>query len=128
VLPWLLGVALNLARNRWRADRRARAALARLDLTAREVDFSDEVVERMADERRMAAVLSLFRRLPRREQEVLALCAWADRTYEDCAVVLGVPVGTIRSRLSRARVRLRELLAEDGPERMREDALGGCGF
>ncbi len=116
VLPWLLGVALNVARNRRRSDRRANAAVARLDSSASEADFSDEVVGRLADERQMAHVLAVFDRLAAHEQEVLALCAWAGLDYEGCAVALGVPVGTVRSRLSRARAHLRELTGAGGHE------------
>jgi RNA polymerase sigma-70 factor (ECF subfamily) len=50
VLPWLLGVALNLVRNRRRSERRAQSAVARLDATAREADFSDDAIGRLADE------------------------------------------------------------------------------
>jgi RNA polymerase sigma-70 factor (ECF subfamily) len=46
------------------------------------------------------------RALPRREREVLALVAWGELTYEETAVALGVPIGTVRSRLARARERL----------------------
>lgn len=109
-LPWLLGVALNLLRNRRRSDRRATAAIARLDPTVSEGDFSDEVVARLADERRMREVLTVFEQLPVQEQEVLALWAWAELGYEDCALALGVPIGTVRSRLSRARSHLRDLI------------------
>jgi RNA polymerase sigma-70 factor, ECF subfamily len=116
VLPWLLGVAVNIARNRHRSDRRAVAAVARLDAGANEPDFGDDVVGRLADERQMADVLAVVERLPAQEQEVLALCAWSDLSYEDCALALGVPVGTVRSRLSRARAHLRELLDARGHE------------
>jgi len=45
---------------------------------------------------------------------VLALCVWEELTYEEASLALGVPVGTVRSRLSRARGRLRELSANPG--------------
>ena len=89
------------------------------------VVFTDDVVGRLADERRMADVLAVFDRLSVAEQEVLALCAWADLSYEECALALGIPTGTVRSRLSRARVHLRELVACE-QERPRERALGRC--
>ena len=125
VLPWLLGVALNLARNKRRSERRATLASARLDPNANERDFSDDVIGRLADERQMADVLAVFDSLSVSEQEVLALCAWADLSYEDCALALGIPTGTVRSRLSRARVHLRELVAR-GDEHPRERAVGRC--
>jgi RNA polymerase sigma-70 factor (ECF subfamily) len=126
VLPWLLGVAVNLARNRRRSERRGLAALARLDAGASEADFSDDVVGRLADERQMADVLSVIERLPGQEQEVLALCAWSGLGYEDCALALGVPVGTVRSRLSRARAHLRELLDARGHEPGGATVTGTC--
>ena len=54
----------------------------------------------------MATVLAQIRRLPRHEQEVLALVVWTGLTYEQTAAALEIPVGTVRSRLSRARQRL----------------------
>jgi RNA polymerase sigma-70 factor (ECF subfamily) len=107
--PWLLGVANNLLRNHHRSLRRYRAALARLPGSGRELDPADDVVGRLADEGQMRRVLALVERLPRRDQEVLALCAWSGLTYQEAATVLDVPVGTVRSRLARARARLAEL-------------------
>ena len=107
--PWLLGVANNLLRNHRRSLRRHRAALARLPEPRPEPDPADDVAGRLADERQMRRVLALVERLPRRDQEVLALCAWSELTYHEAATVLDVPVGTVRSRLARARARLAEL-------------------
>lgn len=64
----------------------------------------------------MAAALRVVADLPRRQQDVLALCVWSGLDYEAAAAALGVPVGTVRSNLSRARSRLRELLAASGHE------------
>ena len=57
----------------------------------------------------MRCALDLLAPLLRHEQEVFALCGWMELSYEDAALALGVPIGTVRSRLSRARQRLREL-------------------
>jgi len=48
--------------------------------------------------------------LPLQMKEVIVLCAFEEMSYEDVAAVLGVPVGTVRSRLHRAKVRLTEIL------------------
>jgi RNA polymerase sigma-70 factor, ECF subfamily len=121
-LPWLLGVATNVVRNRWRSERRHRAALARLPLE-RDADFADDVDGRLDDERRMRTTLRAVVKLPRREQEVIALCAWGGLSYEDAALALRIPVGTVRSRLSRARARLRELGDGDGHESDDDETL-----
>jgi RNA polymerase sigma-70 factor (ECF subfamily) len=112
--PWLLGVANNLLRNHRRSRRRFRAALVRLPDPVPQPDPADDVAGRLADERRMRRVLELVERLPARDQEVLALCAWSELTYQEAAAVLGVPVGTVRSRLARARARLTEMDVTDG--------------
>lgn len=103
VLPWLYGVAANVLRNQRRSERRFRAALRRVPPPELESDFSETAQQRVDDERQMNKALALLRQLPRGEQEVFVLCAWMELTYEDAAFALGVPVGTVRSRLSRAR-------------------------
>jgi RNA polymerase sigma-70 factor (ECF subfamily) len=50
---------------------------------------------------------------------VLLLYVWEDLSYDDIATALGVPVGTVRSRLNRARARLRELDAASGEEKVK---------
>lgn len=115
-LPWLYGIATNVIRNRRRAERRYAAALRRIPRPDPAASFADETDARVDDERLMARALELLARLPRGEQEVFSLCAWSELSYEDAAVALGVPVGTVRSRLSRARRRLRELDSSDGHE------------
>lgn len=114
-LPWLLGVATNLIRNLRRTQRRWRSAIERLP-PARVADFEVDVDERLDDERRMQAVLRALGKLPRAERDVLALCIWEGLSYEEAALALDVPVGTVRSRLSRARARLRELVPGNGHE------------
>lgn len=118
VLPWLYGIATNVVRNRRRSERRHAAALRRVPPLEPEQDFAEEAAERADDERRMADALRLLAALPRREQDIVALCAWAELSYDEAAAALGIPVGTVRSRLSRARARLRELDRSSGHERM----------
>jgi len=115
-LPWLYGIATNVVRNRRRSERRYRAALARVPASPAEPDPGDEVLERLDDEQRIGRALELLAKLPRRNQDVFVLCAWSGLSYEDAAFALGVPVGTVRSRLSRARQSLEELDPARGHE------------
>jgi RNA polymerase sigma factor (sigma-70 family) len=123
-LPWLLGVATNLVRNQQRTLRRYQAALRRLPPPPDEIDFVDDLAGRMDDERTVRRLLGLVERLPRRDREVLALCAWDGLSYAEAAVAMAVPVGTVRSRLSRARRRLERFHREPGAvgARLEDDA------
>ncbi|WP_320065875.1 RNA polymerase sigma factor [Micromonospora sp. RTGN7] len=109
VLPWLLGIATNVLRNTNRAARRHRAALARVPRADTAPDFADEVTDRMDDADRVASVTAALRTLRPAEREVFALCVWSGLDYATAAEALGVPIGTVRSRLSRARTKLRAL-------------------
>ena len=116
VLPWLYGIATNVVRNRRRSERRHRAALARMPAPDAEPSFDAEAVARLDDERRMRHALELLAALPRQQQDVLVLCDWSELSYEDAAFALSVPIGTVRSRLSRARRALEELAPPAGHE------------
>jgi RNA polymerase sigma-70 factor (ECF subfamily) len=106
--PWLYGTATNVARNLDRGRRRHLRVVSRLGtLDTPEVpDHADLVADRLADEERMRALLGQIRCLSRGEQDVLALVIWSGLSYADTAAALDIPVGTVRSRLSRARARL----------------------
>ncbi|MDX2601077.1 RNA polymerase sigma factor [Streptomyces caniscabiei] len=115
--PWLLGMATNKARNATRGLGRRLAFLARRPAPPPVTDFADETAGRLDDARRLDAVRQVYGRLRRAEREVLALCVWSGLDYGQAAEALGVPVGTVRSRLSRARARLGRLT----DERLREE-------
>jgi RNA polymerase sigma-70 factor (ECF subfamily) len=112
VLPWLLGIAVNVLRNNRRTARRHAAALIRLPPAEAMPDFADELVSRMRDSEQLAAAAAALHRLRPAEREVFTLCVWSGLDYAQAAEALGVPVGTVRSRLSRARTRLRDMTAE----------------
>jgi RNA polymerase sigma factor (sigma-70 family) len=102
--PWLFGIAANLMRRHWRTERRRLAALRRLEVRSGE----EALIEERAD---LVAALDA---LPAREREALLLFALADLSYEEIADALDVPIGTVRSRLSRARDRIRKQLVPEG--------------
>ncbi|MDT0485658.1 MULTISPECIES: RNA polymerase sigma factor [Streptomyces] len=109
--PWLLGIATNVSRSHYRSNRRYRAAAgaAAAAGVGEVADHAEETAGRLDDRRRIAATLTALGSLRRPEREVLVLCLWEGLEYADAARALGIPVGTVRSRLSRARGRLRKL-------------------
>ncbi|MGP3969391.1 RNA polymerase sigma factor [Streptomyces sp. 6N223] len=125
--PWLMGIAVNVLRNTARAKRRHERAMARLPPREALPDFADEVVSRMADAERLAAARAALERLRPAEREVFMLCVWSGLSYAETAKALGVRVGTVRSRLSRARDRLRRLTEEELARREPVRAGGQAG-
>ncbi|HWK29107.1 MAG TPA: RNA polymerase sigma factor [Solirubrobacter sp.] len=111
VRPWLFAIATNVLRDELRARRRRLALLERLRGERPPVVALAPVVP---GDPELAAALATLRR---DELDVLLLHAWAELTYEEIAAALDLPIGTVRSRLSRARARLRSLLPERSPVR-----------
>lgn len=101
-LPWLLNTVSNAARNLERSGRRYRALLARTPVAAHGAApvASDE-----------SGVLAALKRLPAREQSVLVLTVLEGYPERAAAETLGIPVGTVKSRLARAKAKLREEMA-----------------
>ncbi len=114
---WLLGVAGNVIRNTRRAARRHSEALTRLPLPDAVPDPADRVVSRITDTAEAAAALAALDQLRRADREVIVLSVWSGLSHGEVAKACGVSESTVRSRLSRARSRLRKLttanLAED---------------
>jgi RNA polymerase sigma factor (sigma-70 family) len=111
LLPWLYGIATNLCRHRRRTLVRRWRAIRRLPSEVHQPDPADDVAGRVDDERRMAEVLDVIDRLPAGERDVVALVVWEELDYQSAATALDTPVGTVRSRLNRARRRLSRSLA-----------------
>lgn len=106
---WLFTLMHNIFVNQVRSAVRRAAAGA-------SVDAEDVANELIADNADTAQALDLQRcllRLPEEQRAVLLLVSMEDLSYAEVATITGVPVGTVMSRLSRARARLRELM--DGP-------------
>jgi RNA polymerase sigma factor (sigma-70 family) len=125
--PWLLGIAINVNRNMSRAARRHQAALSRLPPPPHVPDFADELAGQLDDARQLRRVLAVLGRLRADERDVIALCVWSELDYAAAAQALGVPAGTVRSRLSRARRKLRKLAADCGdPAGPGREPRAGC--
>jgi RNA polymerase sigma-70 factor (ECF subfamily) len=118
-LPWLYGLATNLMLKRWRGERRRLRALARLDARAdRGIAALDGTEERLDARSSRAALLDALASLSQGDRDIVVLVAWEELSYEEAAAALSIPVGTVRSRLNRARRILRELLGDIGNERV----------
>lgn len=110
-LPWLYGIATNLVRRHRRSEARRLRAYARAaepEPQAPDLDAVDARLDASASSRALAAALASL--APRR-REALLLFAWTELSYEEIAAALDVPVGTVRSRIHRARAEVRELIA-----------------
>jgi RNA polymerase sigma factor (sigma-70 family) len=116
-LPWLLGIGTNVIRNQRRSLRRFRAMLERLPRLDPVSDFGDNLDERISSSNRMRALLKEIRRLPRREQDVVTLCIWHGLSSSEAAAALAVPEATVRTRLHRARARLRKHTIDNSDRR-----------
>lgn len=109
--PWLLGIATNVARNVRRAARRYDGAVLRVPRPDTVPDIAEDVADRADDRERLAATMAAMKKLRKSEREVIALVVWAELDYTQAAEALGVPVGTVASRLSRARAKLTKLVS-----------------
>lgn len=128
ILPWLLAVANNAARNSDRSIRRNSRLLAKLPRRDAALNFDEEVSNRIDDERAMRLILDTVNTLRVEEREIIALCDWSNLSYSEAAVALNVPIGTVRSRLSRAREHLRVLLDQDTIEPEPATRVAGITF
>lgn len=112
---WLYGIASNLLRTRLRSDARAARAFERA-WRAQVVVASpfEEVDDAAAARLRLDRAVEALAGMAPLDREVVTLFAWERLSYEEIAAALGIAVGTVRSRLARARTRLAELVADRG--------------
>jgi RNA polymerase sigma factor (sigma-70 family) len=119
--PWLYGIATTLIARQRRSEQRLYRALARTGVDPLPEPIADQVVRRVAaqgQQRRLAAALA---GLSSADREVLLLVAWGGLSYEEIAEAVAVPIGTVRSRLHRARRKVREALANAEQSRTTEE-------
>ena len=124
-LPWLYGIATRLIGNHRHAERR------RWLLLSRSVDGAwdpgaafDDADARLDAQRLGPMVMDAIRRLSPGDRDALLLFAWADLSYEQIADALTIPIGTVRSRLHRARSALKGALEEHVPVPTKEVTNG----
>ena len=114
--PWLYGIATNLLAKHRRTEGRRLRATARIAGAFRDdgIGVADAVARAVDARDAYSVVTNAIAKLPDGERDALLLYVWEELDYEDIAAALGIPVGTVRSRLNRARTRLRELVGPSG--------------
>jgi RNA polymerase sigma factor (sigma-70 family) len=117
--PWLYGIASNLISRHRRAEVRRYRALARAGRVRADEPEADGIVPRLDAEALRGRLAAALADLAARDREVLLLVAWAQLSCEEAAQALGIPGGTARSRLHRARQRTRAALADAAGEDQR---------
>lgn len=119
--PWLLGIATVLMKRHARLEARAwRGMVAGLaaEITPDLIELAGVRIDAERMSRRLASAL---RSMPARDRDTLLLYAWGDLDYEGVAHALEVPVGTVRSRLNRARRVLRAAAGRPGENELEND-------
>ncbi|HEY7143765.1 MAG TPA: RNA polymerase sigma factor [Streptosporangiaceae bacterium] len=116
--PWLYGIAGNLIRRHRREEIRQLRAMIRTAPGTVAESFTDRSDSRLAADGSRDAVAAALAGLGPGQRDVVLLIAWADLTYDQVAEALGVPEGTVRSRMNRARARLRAALGGSDPTRV----------
>jgi RNA polymerase sigma factor (sigma-70 family) len=114
--PWLYGIAANVVAKHHRSEARRLRAMARVPADRLLDDDPAEQAVQAADAgARWTQVMDAIGTLPEVERQVLLLFAWEELSYDEIALTLAIPVGTVRSRLSRGRARLATLTRGQDP-------------
>ncbi|MFD4723362.1 RNA polymerase sigma factor [Streptomyces sp. NPDC058423] len=120
--PWLYGIAANLIGKHRRTEVRALKALARTGRDPVGESWSDHVDARMAAQATSGPLAAALAALSIGDRHVLLLVAWAALSYQEVSDALSIPVGTVRSRLNRARRKVRDALGGADPTLVHEIA------
>lgn len=126
--PWLYGIATNVLRHHRRRGWRRLRAYARMDKRdGFDLPDSDALVRRVDAQALGPTLERVLAVLATGDRDVLLLFAWADLSYAEIADALDLPLGTVKSRLHRARSVLREHLAASGQELSGQPAISDGG-
>lgn len=111
--PWLFGIATNLVRNKARSEVRQLRAYQRHGINDTSHDDHDGSHARLDAIDQTSVLAAALEKLKLADRETLLLYAWNDMSYEEIADALEIPIGTVRSRLNRARKLVQKHLAEN---------------
>jgi RNA polymerase sigma-70 factor (ECF subfamily) len=114
--PWLYGIATNMVRRHRRSELRTLNAYVKSMPAERTNDIVEELSTHMDHVELLARVADAFLKLDPEQRDVLHLTAIEGLSYAEAAEALCIPVGTVHSRVSRARIKLRDLAGYFGQE------------
>ncbi|MGI8329985.1 RNA polymerase sigma factor [Actinomadura scrupuli] len=112
---WLYGIATHLIGRHWRAEERMYRALERSGVDGDAGCHADRVAERISAEQMQPRLAAGLAGLAQGDRDVLLLVACGQLAYDEVALALGIPAGTVGSRLNRARNQLRQALGASTP-------------
>jgi len=111
-VPWLYGIATNLVGRHRRTEVRQLRLLARTGVDPVAEPFTDRVDAAVSAASTNAQLAAVLADLPAAQRDALLLVAWGGLSYDQVAAATGAPLGTVQSRISRARKRLRRSLGD----------------
>ncbi|MGA4686124.1 MULTISPECIES: RNA polymerase sigma factor [Micromonospora] len=123
--PWLYGIATNLVAQQRRTEEREYRLRQAYGPATSEASPADRVAAEVTARSLRRHLLDALAGLADGDRDVLLLVAWEDLTYEEVAAALAIPVGTVRSRLNRARRLLRERLGGEPADTIEEVLSNG---
>ncbi|WP_033441579.1 RNA polymerase sigma factor [Saccharothrix sp. NRRL B-16314] len=118
--PWLYGIATNLVGQHRRQEARRYQARSSDHHAAAEADHADRVAAEVTAQAMRSMLAGALGGLSDEDRDVLLLIAWEQLSYEGVAAALEIPVGTVRSRLNRARRKVRQALGGQNPTEIEE--------
>jgi RNA polymerase sigma factor (sigma-70 family) len=108
--PWLYGIATNLVGQHHRDEARQYRIMQRAVAEPEVPDHADRVAAGVTAQSTRALLEAALAALPAGDRDVLLLIAWEQLTYQEVSRALAIPAGTVRSRLHRARTKVRQVL------------------
>jgi len=119
--PWLLGIATKLIQQHARREAKAWKGLLADDLARVDIDHFDAVNARLDAKATARKLGKAMARLPTGDRDTILLHTFGDLDYEGIASALSIPIGTVRSRLNRARRKLRAAIEPTNGQTKEED-------
>ncbi|MGP3936130.1 RNA polymerase sigma factor [Nonomuraea sp. KM88] len=113
--PWLFGILTKLIARHHRTEKARYRALLRAPADSDVESPADRVTTEVTAQAARADLAGALAALPAKDRDVLLLIAWGDLTYEEAGRALGIPIGTVRSRLNRGRRKVRAALGHNNP-------------